>query len=148
MVVRFSFMHTLSFKQVTSCTFLNGADSKVEVANFCAVIDTLVDQDGGSKHLCSDGHLGISRWGPLNILGVKLLWKLKKKSFENFTSYLYTRLKHNHWFGSVCASLVKEEKSRFFYWKKMAQRKRGGTFQKRGGIGGKDKSEEASASSE
>ena len=29
----------------------------------------------------------------------------------------------------------------------MAQRKRGGTFQKRGGIGGKDKSEEASASS-
>ena len=56
----------------------NGADIKVEVANICAVMDILVDQDGGSKLcavmdslvdkdgrnklLCSDGLLGRSRW--------------------------------------------------------------------------------------
>ena len=45
-------------------TIFNEADvnCKVEVANFCAVIDTLIDQDAGSKLLCSDGHLGRSRW--------------------------------------------------------------------------------------
>ena len=30
-------------------------------SKLCAVMDTLVDQDGGSKLLCSDGHLGKSR---------------------------------------------------------------------------------------
>ena len=45
------FINTLSFKQVTSCsmhsivTTFRGADIKVEVANFCAAIDTLIDQD-------------------------------------------------------------------------------------------------------
>ena len=27
-------------------TLFNGADVKVEVANFCAAMDTLIDQDG------------------------------------------------------------------------------------------------------
>ena len=46
------FINTLSFKQVTSCsmhlivTTFRGADIKVEVANFCAAMDTLIDQDG------------------------------------------------------------------------------------------------------
>ena len=34
----------------------------MEVANICAVMDSLVDQDGGNKLLCSDGLLGRSRW--------------------------------------------------------------------------------------
>ena len=46
------FINTLSFKQVTSCsmhsivTTFRGAVIKVEVANFCAAMDTLIDQDG------------------------------------------------------------------------------------------------------
>ena len=45
------FINTLSFKQVTSCsihsivTTFGGAVIKVEVANFCAAMDTLIDQD-------------------------------------------------------------------------------------------------------
>ena len=45
------FINTLSFKQVTSCsvhstvTTFRGADIKVDVANFCAAMDTLIDQD-------------------------------------------------------------------------------------------------------
>ena len=45
------FINTLSFKQVTSCsmhsivTTFRGAVIKVEVANFCAAMDTLIDQD-------------------------------------------------------------------------------------------------------
>ena len=45
------FINTLSFKQVTLCsmhsivTTFRGADIKVEVANFCAAMDTLIDQD-------------------------------------------------------------------------------------------------------
>ena len=45
------FINTHSFKQVTSCsmhsivTTFRGADIKVEVANFCAAMDTLIDQD-------------------------------------------------------------------------------------------------------
>ena len=45
------FINTLSFKQVTSCSMhsivmtFRGADIKVEVANFCAAMDTLIDQD-------------------------------------------------------------------------------------------------------
>ena len=44
--------NTLSFKQVTPCsmhsivTTFRGADIKVEVATFCAAMDTLIDQDG------------------------------------------------------------------------------------------------------
>ena len=44
-------MNTLSFKQATSCsrysiiTLFNGADIKVEVTNFCAAMDTLINQD-------------------------------------------------------------------------------------------------------
>ena len=34
----------------------------MEVANFCAAMDTLIDQDGGCKLLCSNGHLDRSRW--------------------------------------------------------------------------------------
>ena len=47
-----SFYKYLSFKQVTSCsmhsivTTFRGAVIKVEVANFCAAMDTLIDQDG------------------------------------------------------------------------------------------------------
>ena len=37
------------------------ADIEVEVANFCAAMDTLVDQDAGCKLLCNDGHLGRPR---------------------------------------------------------------------------------------
>ena len=46
------FINTLSFQQVTSCsvhsivTTFRGAVIKVEVANFCAAMDTLIDQDG------------------------------------------------------------------------------------------------------
>ena len=46
---------TLSIKQVTSCsmhsivTTSRGADIKVEVANFCAAMDTLIGQDVGLK---------------------------------------------------------------------------------------------------
>ena len=46
-----SFYKTLSFKQVTSCamhsivTTFREAVIKVEVANFGAAIDTLIDQD-------------------------------------------------------------------------------------------------------
>ena len=29
--------------------------------NFCAAVDTLIDQDGGCKPLCSNGHLDRSR---------------------------------------------------------------------------------------
>ena len=47
-------------EQYVYAGIFNGADIKVEVANFCAVMDTLVDQDEG-KLLCSDGHLGRSR---------------------------------------------------------------------------------------
>ena len=61
-------MNTVSFifkRHIMFNTFMltifNGADIKVEVASFCPVKDTLVDQDGGSKQLCSDGHLGRSR---------------------------------------------------------------------------------------
>ena len=45
------FMNTLSFKEVTACslqsivTTFRGADIKVEVANFCTAMDTLIDQD-------------------------------------------------------------------------------------------------------
>ena len=48
------FINTLSFKQVTSCsmhsivTTFRGAVIKVEVANFCAAMDTLIDPDGKS----------------------------------------------------------------------------------------------------
>ena len=48
----FIVFNTLSFKQVTSCsmhsivTTFRGADIKVEVANFCATMDTLIDQYG------------------------------------------------------------------------------------------------------
>ena len=44
-------INTLSFKQVTSCsmhsivTTFRGAVMKVEVVNFCAAMDTLIDQD-------------------------------------------------------------------------------------------------------
>ena len=48
-------------EQYVYAWIFNGADIKVEVANFCAVMDTLVDQDGGCKLLCSDGLLGRSR---------------------------------------------------------------------------------------
>ena len=46
-------INILSFKQVTSCsihsivTTFREAVIKVEVANFCAAMDTLIDQDGG-----------------------------------------------------------------------------------------------------
>ena len=46
------FINPLSFKQVTSCsmhsivTTFREAVIKVEVANFGAAIDTLIDQDG------------------------------------------------------------------------------------------------------
>ena len=45
------FINTLSFKQVTLCpmhsivTTFRGADIKVEVANFCVAMGTLIDQD-------------------------------------------------------------------------------------------------------
>ena len=45
-------INTISFKQVTSCsmhwivTTFRGAGIKVEVANFCAPMETLIDQDG------------------------------------------------------------------------------------------------------
>ena len=45
------FINNISFKQVTSCsmhsivTTFRGAFIKVEVANFCAAMDTLIDQD-------------------------------------------------------------------------------------------------------
>ena len=45
------YKYPLSFKQVTSCsmhsivTTFRGADIKVEVAKFCAAVDTLIDQD-------------------------------------------------------------------------------------------------------
>ena len=29
-------------------TTFRGADIKVEIANFCAAVDTLIDQDGGA----------------------------------------------------------------------------------------------------
>ena len=47
------FINALSFKQVTSCsmhsivTTFREAVIKVEVANFCAAMDTLIDQDNG-----------------------------------------------------------------------------------------------------
>ena len=47
-----SFINTISFKQVTSCSMhsivmtFRGAGIKVKVANFCAAMDTLIDQDG------------------------------------------------------------------------------------------------------
>ena len=50
------FINTLSFKQVTSCsmhsivTTFRGAVIKVEVANFCAAMDTLIDQDDFIGH--------------------------------------------------------------------------------------------------
>ena len=45
------FINTFSFKQVASfsmhsiVTTFRGADIKVEVTNFCAAMDTLIDQD-------------------------------------------------------------------------------------------------------
>ena len=48
-------------EQYVYAWIFNGADINLEVANFCAVMDTLVDQDGGCKRLCSDRHLGRSR---------------------------------------------------------------------------------------
>ena len=48
------FINTISFKQVTSCsmhsivTTFRGAGIKVEVANFCAAMDTLTGQDACS----------------------------------------------------------------------------------------------------
>ena len=45
------FINTLSFKQVTSCsmhsivTTFRGAVIKGKVANFCAAMDTFIDQD-------------------------------------------------------------------------------------------------------
>ena len=52
------FINTLSFKQVTSCsmhsivTTFRGAVIKVEVANFCAAMDTLIDQDAAAGNKC------------------------------------------------------------------------------------------------
>ena len=51
------FINTLSFKQVTSCsmhsivTTFREAVIKVEVANFCAAMDTMIDQYGGTLEL-------------------------------------------------------------------------------------------------
>ena len=46
-------------------TLVDQDNIKVEVANFCAMVHTLVDQDdikgGGSKLLCNGPHLGTSR---------------------------------------------------------------------------------------
>ena len=53
------FINTLSFKQVTSCsmhsivTTFRGADIKVEVANFCAAMYTLIDQDEDYIEACN-----------------------------------------------------------------------------------------------
>ena len=50
-------INTLSFKQVTSCsvhsivTTFRGAVIKVEVANFGAAMDTLIDQDDRTRKL-------------------------------------------------------------------------------------------------
>ena len=57
------FINTLSFKQVTSCsmpsivmiTTFREAVIKVEVANFGAAIDALIDQDGEE---CEAVHIG------------------------------------------------------------------------------------------
>ena len=52
-------INTLSFKQITfrsryaMVTLFNWADVKVEVANFCAAMDTSIDQDGGLPVNCS-----------------------------------------------------------------------------------------------
>ena len=48
-------------EQYVYAWIFNGTDIKFQVANFSAVMDTLVDQDRGCKFLCSDGHLGRSR---------------------------------------------------------------------------------------
>ena len=60
------FINTLSYKQVTSCsmhsivTTFRGAVIKVEVANFCAAMDTLIDQDGLG---CAKGRTGSTHDG-------------------------------------------------------------------------------------
>ena len=52
-----SFYKYLSFKQVTSysmhsiVTTFRGAGTKVEVANFCVAMDTLIDQDGVASYM-------------------------------------------------------------------------------------------------
>ena len=49
------FINTLLFKQVTSCsmhsivTTFRGANIKVKVANFCAAMDTFIDQDAAGS---------------------------------------------------------------------------------------------------
>ena len=72
-IFRLFFFNDQMPEQYVYAWIFNGDDIKVEVANFCAVMDTLVVQDGACELLCSDGHLGRSRCGSLNILCLNLL---------------------------------------------------------------------------